>query len=98
MMAEGVSLTVVKVIDLPSDPQYFDFDLTGVGLPADLDVDTDPGSADLPSQQTISLSSAKRGENTATASPVTGWSLTGITCNDPTNDSSVSLATRTVTL
>ena len=35
------SLKVVKVTDPASDPQDFDFDLTGSAVPADLDLDTD---------------------------------------------------------
>ena len=41
---------MVKVTDPASDPQDFDFDLTGSGVPADLDLDTDAGNATLPSQ------------------------------------------------
>ena len=47
------SLTVVKVTDPASDPQDFDFDLTGSGVPADLDLDTDAGDATLPSQALV---------------------------------------------
>ena len=49
------SLKVVKVTDPASDPQDFDFDLTGSGVPADLDLDTDAGDATLPSQDTFNL-------------------------------------------
>ncbi len=38
---KGASLTVIKVTDPASDPQDFDFDLTGAAVPADLDLDTD---------------------------------------------------------
>ena len=52
------SLKVVKVTDPASDPQDFDFDLTGSGVPADLDLDTDAGDATLPSQDTFNLTAA----------------------------------------
>ena len=55
------SLTVVKVTDPASDPQDFDFDLTGAGLPADLDLDTDGGDATLPSQQTFPIDRGSAG-------------------------------------
>ena len=55
------SLTVVKVTDPASDPQDFDFDLTGSGVPADLDLDTDAGDATLPSQDSFSLNASQLG-------------------------------------
>ena len=67
------SLTVVKVTDPASDPQDFDFDLTGSGVPADLDLDTDAGDATLPSQDTFTLDASELGAHTVTESPVAGW-------------------------
>ncbi len=55
------SLKVVKVTDPASDPQDFDFDLTGSGVPADLDLDTDAGDATLPSQDTFTLDASELG-------------------------------------
>ena len=71
------SLKVVKVTDPASDPQDFDFDLTGSGVPADLDLDTDAGDATLPSQQTFNLNASQLGAHTVTESAVAGWALTG---------------------
>ncbi len=74
------SLTVVKVTDPASDPQDFDFDLTGSGVPADLDLDTDAGDATLPSQDSFTLDASELGAHTVTESPVAGWSLTNLVC------------------
>ena len=98
LAVDGASLTIIKASSPASDAQDFDFDLTGTGVPADLDLDTDAGDASLPSQQSFSLSSSQLGAYTVTESTTAGWSLTGMACNDPTNDSSVSLATRTATI
>jgi hypothetical protein len=89
------SLTVVKVTDPASDPQDFDFDLTGLGVPADLDLDTDGGDATLPSQQTFSLSAAQLGAHSVSESAVAGWSLTALDC---TGDADFSETGSTATL
>ena len=54
-------MKVVKVTDPASDPQDFDFDLTGPGVPADLDLDTDAGNATLPVAGTFSLNASQLG-------------------------------------
>ena len=64
---------MVKVTDPASDPQDFDFDLTGSGVPADLDLDTDAGNATLPSQQSFPLTAAQLGAHTVTESALAGW-------------------------
>ena len=92
------SLTVVKVTDPASDPQDFDFDLTGSGVPADLDLDTDAGNATLPSQQTFDLTAAQLGAYSVTESAVAGWTLTELACTGAGADSSTSLANRAATL
>jgi hypothetical protein len=92
---DGASLTVVKATDPASDPQDFDFDLTGAGLPADLDLDTDGLDATLPFQDTFSLSALQLGAHTVTESVVAGWSLTNLSC---TGDSDVIYDGATATL
>ncbi len=74
------SLTVVKETVPASDPQDFDFDLTGAGVTADLDLDTDAGNATLPSQDTFNLNAAQLGAHTVSESAVAGWSLTDLDC------------------
>ena len=95
---KGSSLTVVKVTDPASDPQDFDFDLTGPGVPADLDLDTDAGNATLPSQDTFSLDASQLGAHTVTESAVAGWSLTDLQCTGAGADSSTNLGDRKATL
>ena len=92
------SLTVVKVTDPASDPQDFDYDLTGLGVPADLDLDTDAGNATLPSQQTFNLTAAQLGAHSVTESAVAGWSLTDLECTGAGGDSSTNLGSRSATL
>ena len=92
------SLTVVKVTDPASDPQDFDFDLTGEGVPADLDLDTDGGNATLPSQDTFSLNASQLGGHSVTESAVAGWDLTDLECTGAGGDSSTDLGDRTATL
>jgi hypothetical protein len=96
--AEPASLTVVKVTDPASDPQDFDFDLTGLGVPADLDMDTDAGDATLVSSQTFNLDATQLGAHTVSESAVPGWALTGLACTGAGDDSSTSLGARTATL
>src|SRR5215216_6410919 len=95
---QGASLTVVKVTDPASDPQDFDFDLTGAAVPADLDLDTDGGDATLPSQQSFSLNASQLGAHSVTESVTPGWALTALECTGGGGDSSTSLGTRTATL
>ena len=92
------SLTLRKATDPASDPQVFDFDLTGPGVPSDADLDTDAGSASLPSEETYSLSASQLGAHTIVESAIPGWTLTGLVCEGAGADSSVDLATRTATL
>src|SRR5215216_661021 len=92
------SLTVVKVTDPASDPQDFDFDLTGSGLPADVDLDTDPASAGTPSQQSFQLDATQLGGHSVTESLTAGWDLTALDCPGAGVDSSTSLANRSATL
>lgn len=92
------SLTVVKETDPASDPQDFDWDLTGSGLPSDLDMDTDAGNATLPSSQSFNLNWAQFGAHTVVESAVAGWDLTALICTGAGDDSSTNLGTRTATL
>ncbi len=64
--------------DPASDPQDFDFDLTGAGVTPDLDLDTDPASAGTPSEQTFPLSAAQLGAHTVTESVLPDWDLTAL--------------------
>src|SRR5215211_1456930 len=92
------SLTVVKATDPASDPQDFDFDLTGAAVPADLDLDTDGGDATLPSQETFPISAGQLGAYTVAESTVAGWDLTALSCTGGGADSSTSLGDRKATL
>ncbi len=95
---KSASLTVVKVTDPASDPQDFDFDLTGSGVPADLDLDTDGGDATLPSQDAFTLDASELGAHTVTESAQAGWDLTNLVCTGAGGDSSTNLVDRKATL
>jgi hypothetical protein len=94
----GASLTIIKVTDPASDPQDFDFDLTGPAVPADLDLDTDAGSAGTPSQDTFNVSAEIPAVFTVIESTTAGWTLTGLVCTGGGANSSTNLGTRTATL
>ena len=91
------SLTVVKVTDPASDPQDFDFDLTGADLPTDLDLDTDAGDATLPAAD-VPLNAALSAPTRSSSPPTAGWTLTNLVCAGAGGDSSTSMGTRTATL
>src|SRR5918995_608217 len=95
---KDASLTVVKVTDPVSDPQDFDFDLTGSGVPTDLDLDTDAGDATLPSSQSFALNASQLGAHTVTESATPGWSLTNLVCTGGGPDTSANLGNRAATL
>ncbi|HLO30005.1 MAG TPA: Ig-like domain repeat protein, partial [Anaerolineales bacterium] len=101
MQASAVTVvpngTIVIVKDaVPNSPQDFNFTLTNnstITQNFSLDDDAD---ATLPSSQTFSV---PPGAWTATElSLPTGWTLTNLVCSDPTNNTTVSLATRTATI
>ena len=92
------SLQVVKVTDPASDPQDFDFDLTGAATPAGVTLDTDAGSAGTPSQVTYQVTAAQLGAYTVTEDPTAGWDLTNLQCTGGGGDSSTDTAARKATL
>jgi hypothetical protein len=71
-----------------SDPQ--DFGFTGTGGIAPFSLDTDSSDATLPNVVTITHLAA--GAHTLTQTLPAGWTLTGLTCVDPTHDTTVDLA------
>ncbi|MGD8864929.1 MAG: hypothetical protein PVI81_05020, partial [Anaerolineales bacterium] len=71
-----------------SGPSSFDFD-GGFNLDDDTDVT-------LPNSRTFS--GLTPGSYSLTEGAVAGWSLTGLSCNDPDNGSSVELSTRTASI
>jgi hypothetical protein len=90
------TLTVKKVTDPASDPQVFDFDLTGDGVPAELALDTNAASA-TPSQETFELVPADLGAHTVNEVVPDGWTRTNVVCEGD-DDSSVDEDTGLATL
>ena len=71
------SLKVVKVTDPASDPQDFDFDLTGCGRAGRSGSrHRSRATRRMPSQQTFPLNAAQLGAHTVTESALAGWDLT----------------------
>lgn len=82
------SITIVKDA-VANSAQDFSFVTTGTGLSDfSLDDDSDPTLSN-----SRVFSSLVPGTYTVTETPFPGWSLTGLTCVDPGNDSTVNLAT-----
>ena len=78
---ERGSITIIKDAQ-PNDPKDFGFTTTGSGL-SDFSLDDD-SDATLP--RTTTFTDIKPGSYSVTESAVTGWELTGLTC-DGTNGS-----------
>ena len=92
------SLKVVKVTAPAEDPEDFDFNLSGAAVPADLDLDTDPGSAGTPSEETFAIGAGQLGAYSVEESVTAGWTLTLLQCTGAGADSSTSTANRIATL
>ena len=87
------SITIVKNA-APDSPQNFAFTTSGTGLSA-FSLDDD---ADATLSNTRVFSGLASGAYSVTEALVSGWSLTGLTCADPDNGSTVNLATRVATI
>jgi hypothetical protein len=86
---------VIQKDAVPDDPQDFDF-TSGIG-PFTLD-DAVPDDADGFANSITFTGLAPSGVMDVTELVPAGWTLTGLTCDDPTGDSTVSLATATATV
>ncbi len=82
------SITIIKDAQ-PNDPKDFDFTTTGTGLSSfSLDDDAD---ATLP--RTTTFTNIKPGSYSVTESAVTGWELTGLTCEGTNGSTGVKSGT-----
>jgi hypothetical protein len=79
---QQASLKIIKDA-VPDGATDFDFDLTGAGLPADLDLDDDANGT-LPNNQTFS-NLTPGGTRTVTESATASHTLTNIACTGATN-------------
>lgn len=75
---------------VPNDAQDFAFTTTGTGL-SDFSLDDDADGTLSNSRTVLAL---EPGTYTVTEALATGWNLTGLTCVDPNNSSTVDLANR----
>ena len=73
------TLTVVKEAN-PEGATSFDFDTSGTGMPADIDLVDDGGGAGVGSQ-TISLNASQLGTKTITETVPSGWTLSTADCD-----------------
>ena len=83
---KDATVTLVKQAT-PEGSQSFDFDATGAGIPADIDLVDDGTTANT---QSFTITAAQLGEKTITESALAGWSLvsrdcTGVTETTPAN-------------
>lgn len=86
------TITITKDA-VPNSAQDFAFTTTGTGLSAfSLDDDADPT---LPDTRSFVVAA---GNYTVTETAVSGWSLSALTCTDPTSNSSGNIGTRTATI
>jgi hypothetical protein len=89
--ALGGTIVITKNA-IPDSAQNFEFSLTGQSN-FFLDDDSDPA---LPNTQSFDVPA---GNYTAVElAPATGWSLTGLTCTDPTNNTTTTPGTRTAAI
>jgi hypothetical protein len=96
-MTKRAQLTLSKATNPSSDPQDFQFDLTGGAVPASWELDTDPGSMFTGSNITWSVEPDDLGDYTMTEGAVSGWTLTNIQCTGNTDsDQLTSLIDRVV--
>ena len=73
------TVTYQKVTDPASDPQDFEFAVTGTGLVAE-NLDTDPISLLVPSSHIDTLDPTEFGPKTISETVPTGWDLASIVC------------------
>jgi uncharacterized repeat protein (TIGR01451 family) len=89
------TIVIQKVTNPASDAAPFAFtqNIDGSG---DITLDTDPNSAGI--SDTASFINVVNGTYTVTEQPLQGWQLTGLSCVDPTKNSSGSTATGAATI
>jgi hypothetical protein len=89
-------ITITKVTSPASNAQDFAFTATGTGM-SDFSLDTDSGDATLPDSKSFDVTVFD--DKVITEAPVTGWSLTALSCTeDGKQDSTTSLLTGAATL
>ncbi len=93
------SITIVKDA-VPNDAADFPFDIVtggGTGSAPPFSLDDDPGDATLPDRMTFYFQPGTyQVVEGASSSP--GWHLDGIVCDDPSGDTTTSLATGSATI
>ncbi|MBI2600716.1 hypothetical protein HYW42_02075 [Candidatus Daviesbacteria bacterium] len=87
-----VGTIIIKKDSIPDDAQDFAF-TRSFGTNFSLDDDTDNTLSN-----TATFSTVESGSYTVTENEVGGWSLTGLSCQDPDNGSSINLTERTATI
>jgi uncharacterized repeat protein (TIGR01451 family) len=87
------SITIVKDA-VPNDAQNFAFTTTGTGL-SGFSLDDD---ADATLSNTRTFTGLVPGSYSVTETLLAGWSLTGLTCVDPDNGSTVNVGTRVASI
>ncbi len=85
--AAPATLTIQKVTNPASDPQVFTFTTTFPTTPT-FTLDTDSGSA-TPVSQTFTITP---GTYSINENPLSGWDLTGATCDDGSSPNNLSLS------
>ncbi len=94
--ADPGTISIEKVSTPTDDPRDFDFTATGPTPIANFQLDDDSTDGTLPDNRTFN--NLTPGTYTIQEAAVTNWAVTGLTCNDPTGDSSGDTGTRTATI